>query len=83
MTDTYTINRPVEFPGTRDERMANYGTHNWIAYDPDEPMECGGCCSKAWHVAADYPCGYDVPREVVTVTVHDDGTREVVSIVPE
>lgn len=65
MSETYTVNQPVPFSGTSEERKANYATHDFIYYD--EEAECMGCCCKPWHVMADYPCGTIVPRETVIV----------------
>ena len=62
-----TVNQPVRFKGTDAERMANFRTHDWITYDPEEVPECGDCCAKTWHAAASYPCGHEPPRETVEV----------------
>lgn len=64
---TEVVNRPVAFPGTAEEKRANYATHHWVCWDQEEPMECMDCCAKTWHVAADYPCGEEPPRETVVV----------------
>lgn len=64
---TLVINRPVAFAGTDAERLANRATHHFVVYDPEEPPECLDCCAKSWHVAADYPCGEEPPRETVEV----------------
>lgn len=64
-TQTTTLNRPVAFPGTPAEAVANYQTHQW--YDYEGGTECDGCCAKIWHVAASYPCGTEPPREVVVI----------------
>jgi hypothetical protein len=60
-----TWNRPVAFPGTDDEKVANYKTHAFVCYG--EEMECMDCFCKPWHTAADYPCGTEPPRETVEV----------------
>lgn len=73
----YTINRPVAFPGTEEERLANRATHSFFVYDPEEPMECMNCCARTYHVAADYPCGQEPPRETVTFYPdYNDAERE-------
>jgi hypothetical protein len=60
-----TVNRPVEFPGTDEERRANRATHHFASYDHEEPPECMDCMARTYHVAADYPCGTEPPRETV------------------
>lgn len=50
--------KPVPFPGTEEERQANKKTHHWGGIDG----RCFECDAKPWHVAADYPCGVEVPR---------------------
>lgn len=62
-----TVDRPISFQGTPDERLANYNSHSWTYYDHEEPAECNSCCAKAYHVAADYPCGVEPPREIITL----------------
>ncbi len=57
------VDRPVQFPGTREEARANNDTHAWM-FDGDV-MVCMDCDSKSWHAAASYPCGEDPPREIV------------------
>lgn len=64
---SYTVNRPVPFPGTPAEARANFHTHDWIVYDPEEVPECGRCCAKTWHEVAKYPCGKEPPRETIVV----------------
>lgn len=61
------IDRPVRFSGSEEQRRANYDSHYWIVEDPEEPLRCADCDSKAWHAAASYPCGVEPPREVVEV----------------
>jgi hypothetical protein len=53
--------RPVPFPGTEEERQENKKTHRWGG----EEGRCFLCDAKPWHVAADYPCGAEVPREYI------------------
>lgn len=57
------INRPVRFSGSKEERAANRRTHHFIDYG--EESECANCVCKPWHVAADYPCGTEPPRETI------------------
>lgn len=57
------IDRPVPFAGTKEERDANFRTH---AFDPEE-ARCWDCDCRPWGASADYPCGAEVPREVVKV----------------
>lgn len=70
-----TINEPVPFMGTQDESDANFATHQWW-YDPQtwEQM-CDHCGSKAWHKAASYPCGAEVPRRDVVIAEDGNGKR--------
>lgn len=59
-----TIDRPVDFSGTPDEAQANRRTHDWRVCDDE--VRCARCDSKSWHVAANYPCGDEPPRELIT-----------------
>lgn len=59
------VNRPVAFPGTREQADRNHATHDWCTWDDD--TRCVNCDSKPWHVAADYPCGEEPPRETVNL----------------
>lgn len=71
-TETYRINRPVAFEGTEEEREANFATHLFFySMDPNEAGDtrCGNCDCRPSHVAASYPCGTTVPREVVEFEV--------------
>ena len=56
-------NVPVPFQGTKEEAQANYLTHSWWPYDGT--LICGECDAKAWHQAADYPCGTEPERLTV------------------
>ena len=67
-----TIDRPVPFPGTKEERDANFRSHRWWPISDDEIL-CAECDSKPWHAAAFYPCGAWVPRETATVDPADLG----------
>lgn len=62
---SYEVDRPVEFSGTDEERDANRATHCWM-YDHEEPPRCTYCDAATYHVAADYPCGEEPPRETAT-----------------
>lgn len=57
-----TINRPVAFKGSEAEMQANRRTHDFRGID----YRCMACDCKPWHAAADYPCGTEPPREIVT-----------------
>lgn len=59
------INQPVPFSGTNEEAEANFLTHQF-GYDGDDfDARCMSCDAKVWHKAASYPCGTDVPRQVI------------------
>jgi hypothetical protein len=62
-----TIDRPVPFSGSEQERLANYGTH---IFCPEE-RRCWNCDCRPGGDAASYPCGGEVPREVITVTADE------------
>lgn len=70
-----TINEPVPFGGTEEEKDANWNTHQWW-YDPQtwEQM-CDHCGSKVWHKAAMYPCHAEVPRRDVVIVEDENGKR--------
>jgi hypothetical protein len=55
------INVPVPFPGTAEEKAANFNTHHFVT-DNGADYSCMFCDSKTWHKAAEYPCGAEVPR---------------------
>ena len=57
--------RPVRFTGSPAQAAANRNSHRWVQPAPDETYQCMDCDAKTWHAAADYPCGTEVPREVV------------------
>lgn len=62
-----TINMPVPFPGTPEQRRANLDSHNWTTFNGVD-YNCMDCDCKPGHVSAGYPCGADVPRHDVVVT---------------
>jgi len=68
---SYTVTRPVEFPGTELEARQNRQTHRFIAtdYDEDGPQDfrCMECDCKPGSMTSRYPCGSNVPRETITV----------------
>lgn len=65
MSAIETINRPVQFDGTEEQKTANYATHSFVYYDDE--AECVDCFCKPWHTAASYPCGQEPDRETVVV----------------
>lgn len=62
MTDT--VDMPVPFSGTQDQRIANRKTHYWRE-DYGAEVLCFNCEAKPWHVAAEYPCGTSPPRQQI------------------
>jgi len=58
-----TINRPVAFTGTDQQRTINRSSHYWLDWDGE--VLCGECEHKVWHIGADYPCGQEPERETV------------------
>lgn len=65
---TDTINRPIRNPDL-DSYAANVATHRFgYTGGPDDgDVRCDDCDCRPSHAAAGYPCGADVPREVITV----------------
>lgn len=61
------VNVPVPHPGTKEEKEANFWTHDWWQPDPDESPECTRCACRAGHVAGQYPCGEEPPRKLVLI----------------
>lgn len=61
------VNVPLPYEGTDEQRKQNYLSHAW-SFDGGD-MVCGRCDVKTWHISADYPCGADVPRHDVEVTL--------------
>ena len=59
-----TIDMPMEFPGTDEERMANFASHDFYDWAMDGDSRCTACDCKPWHITAGWPCGADVPRVV-------------------
>lgn len=60
------INQPVLFDGTPEERSINMQSHVWVSDGPEEAPICMHCDVKYWHRSAEYGCGVEVPREIVT-----------------
>jgi len=58
------IDQPKKFDGSEEERLANYESHRFSQVSEDEVV-CIDCDVKPWHLCADWPCGFDVPREIV------------------
>lgn len=59
------LDRPVDFSGTAEEARENRRSHLWRAYDDE--VVCTRCDTAIWHVAADYRCGDDPPRELIEI----------------
>ena len=59
------VNRPVEFPGTEEQKAANARTHRFNYMESD--ARCGECDCRPCGVVAGYPCGTEPPREWVEV----------------
>jgi len=57
----HTIDRPKRFPGGETEREANRATHHW------HDGWCDRCGCRDRQVHAEWPCGADVPREILTI----------------
>lgn len=56
---------PATFPGTEQERKANYATHCFITTqysEDDAETRCGNCDCRPGLTSSFWPCGYDVPR---------------------
>ena len=58
------INRPVKFAGTREQADINFRTHHFVHLG-DMEYRCNACDCKPSHVAAEYACGDEPPRETV------------------
>lgn len=59
-----TINRPVPFSGTEEQKQANRLSHWGIE------GRCDKCdCNMHWGEVRNYPCGQEPPRETVEVTI--------------
>jgi hypothetical protein len=59
------ISVPMPFPGTADEKHANYRSHHF-SWD-DEDTRCDRCDCRPSYVSAEWPCGADVPRIIKEV----------------
>ena len=65
-----TINIPVQFAGSREQADLNYNSHRWAIVD-EEGLECNVCASRAYHVAANYPCGVEPPRKEISLATNE------------
>jgi hypothetical protein len=64
MAKTITINEPIPFKGTEEQKEANFRTH-YFGMGADLDSRCHYCDCKPWHKAAFYPCGEEPPRHNV------------------
>jgi hypothetical protein len=64
MSETQTVNRPVPFQGTEEQRQTNRLSHYF--YD-GRCMDCD--CNQFFGSVRDYPCGQEPPRETVEVSI--------------
>ena len=62
------INMPMQFPGSEEQIKLNRATHDFYDWNGDGDARCMECDRKPWHISADWPCGFSVPRV--------DGTEE-------
>ncbi len=53
-----TINRPMDFPGTKEQAEANRATHYFI------DGRCMDCDCRPYGRIAPWPCGANVPRVI-------------------
>lgn len=60
--DSY-LSRPKSWPGSENTRERNWVSHNWAT----EEGRCFTCEARMFGIAAEWPCGSDVPRENVPV----------------
>lgn len=60
------VDAPVPFAGSHKMAKDNFDTHIWQQVDECE-VRCFHCDSKPWHAAAFYPCGAEVPRQLITM----------------
>ena len=63
----HSIDRPKRFAGTDVERTANRDSHSW------SEGWCDRCGCRETHIHAEWPCGAEVPREILTI---EDDTPE-------
>ncbi len=62
--------RPQRFQGSDSERWENRLTHRWGNFDGQ--TMCGVCDAKPFHVAAEWPCGVNPPREPIEARVDSE-----------
>jgi hypothetical protein len=55
---------PQRFLGSPEQRRENFETHHFIT-NLDGDVRCVVCDCRPGGVHADWPCGDDVPRELV------------------
>lgn len=55
------LERPVPFSGTDAERQSNRLTHLFFGEDD----RCAYCDCRSYGTVAEYPCGFEPPRETV------------------
>ena len=60
---------PKPFDGTEEERNDNRASHNWQRMSSIS-LVCVKCDAKDWHIAADYPCGTEPPRIIISKRVN-------------
>jgi hypothetical protein len=65
---TTTINLPMPFPGSPEERHANYLSHSFL-WDDEGDTRCAFCDCRPSYVSADWPCMAEVPRIIREVEV--------------
>lgn len=67
----YTVDRPVAFPGTEEEKIANRNSHMMFQ------GRCMNCDCNNWGTVRDYPCGQEPPREIVAINYPSNPARDV------
>lgn len=73
----YTIEEPIPFAGDEIQRAANWASHHFASWDPEDCPRCISCDVKPWYVSADYFCGAEIPRRERSVCA--DGS-EIITI---
>jgi hypothetical protein len=61
-----TLNRPVKNTNPEAVKDAGYTHQFGYSMDPDDGARCDNCDCRPGSVSAGYPCGTNVPREIVT-----------------
>lgn len=57
------VTKPIRFDGSAEEAVANFRSHQWVQFGPDDAAMCAVCDTAPGRIAADYPCGAVIPRE--------------------